>query len=195
MPSIEIDQALAGSHISSNFTAIGTFSGNVADITCSIMKGTVTKASGAVSSHAPGNWQAVFTALAPDSGLSLVAHITGSPSDEDEQPNITVDAAEPIILNPLPNPEQGPSERVMVTVTGKHRQDVIAIICAVCIFNRKELQEVVAVWLGEVNTPKRGQWQSKPKFKPVPKGKKFGILAIGFNKHGEIVGQAFRRRK
>src|SRR5262245_745458 len=127
MATIEVGYPLHGTHVQTTFTATGVFGGggNLADITCDLMRGSVTVASGTVSSTGGNGWQAVFAGpLSPESYLTFVASIGGSSPDSDEQDKITVDSLVPLELNDLPPPSPAPVSATTtrtITLTGSHR--------------------------------------------------------------------------
>src|SRR5262245_743403 len=103
MPAIEIDYAMVGSHVPPTFTATGTFVGNLANITCRLMRihGTMAMQSSPPTAGAnPGEWKADFTNAPQEVNLTLRADIAGAPADSNEQPGIIVEAAPPLQLDP-----------------------------------------------------------------------------------------------
>ena len=206
MASIEINSALAGSHIpQTGFVADGTFAddGGPFTIRCFLSRGGSLISTGSVTTPSPGVWRATFGTLTPNTGYSIGAEITGLPTDTDDQANITVDSNPLLILFPLPPlppfpVPPGPAMRVAFRVTGTHHPAVKHIICTAALYqgggNSKRIEKFDAVAIGTPNVPAVGQWAATLDIDPVPVGRRLGVIATGFDNRGRILGHVFRRR-
>lgn len=194
MASIEIDFALTGSHIAqAGFVANGTFTddGGMFNITCALTK-SGKNFNGMVSTPAAGQWIARFPNLDVDTGYLLSARITGTTPDDDDQRDITVDAAPPIIINPLPEMPQGDlAGPVAYVVTGTATKGV-GVVCAAVTREKKKLKSVN----GGVSAPvKGGKWTAEVRIDPVGSGKKLTVIVVLLDKDGKAIAQAGRSVK
>jgi hypothetical protein len=196
MASIEVDYPLHGTHVPTSFTATGTFSGGtLADITCNLMRNSVTVATGVMSSPSAGNWVATFAGpLSPESYLTFAASIAGGSPDSDEEDKITVDSDVPIDLDLLPAVRSA-AARTTIAITGRHRPHIAAITCVGFVYKSKTIERVAAVAIGGTNTPAPGKWNASLTYPTLAAGRKLGVLVVGFDLNGIVRGRCFRRKR
>jgi hypothetical protein len=192
MASIEIDHVLTGSHIAqAGFVADGTYTddGGMFNITCSLT-GNGKNFNGMVPSPMGGTWTATFPNLDVGSGYVLTARITGTTPDDDGQPDITVDAAPPIIINPLPTMPFNGDQKGPVTyvVTGTATKGV-GVVCTAVTRNKKKIKSIDGAGFGPVV---KGTWTAKMKVEQVGSGKKLTIIAVLLDEYGKAIAQAGR---
>jgi hypothetical protein len=200
--SIEIDYALTGSHVSQSFTASGTYvqDAGMPAITCVLRQSSGgilsagTMPAGYLNYAGPGTWKADFNLGSGASNLTLHATISDGTSDADDQPEITVDATPPLTLDVLPAPPPPPIARAMKTVTGTYDNSVIDfIVCVGAFYKAKKIDTIQDTAIATF--PAAGSWTANLNFNGLPAGQKYGVIAIGINTKGRLVGRVARKRK
>jgi hypothetical protein len=214
MPSIEADYPMTGSNVPPVFTAFGTYAnGNLANIRCKLVTaaGAVLKDLPATAGSNPGtDWKVDFDLSAlplPMAGLTLRPEITGPPDDSNDQPDITVEGAPPMLINPLPVPPPSPipppapapgvpTAVVTITVTGTHAAAVKEILCVALRYKDKVGETPpIGTAVAALNTPAAGQWTADITLsKKFPPGWKLAVFAQAKDAAGTIVARAHRRR-